>query len=113
MAAAQTARRRAPAPRSGRRGDGIRWDRLGRVAMLAVLCLVLFLYIGPTRTWIATYREAGEKRQQVAELKQANDALRARRALLQRGSTLEIEARKLGMVRAGEKAYIVRGLPDG
>jgi cell division protein FtsB len=81
--------------------------------MLAVLCLVLYLYIGPTRTWIATYNEAGSKRAQVAELKRENAALRARRAQYQRAATLETEARKLGMVRAGEKAYIVRGLPDG
>lgn len=81
--------------------------------MLAVLCLVLYLYIGPTRTWIATYRDAADKRSQVAELQRENAALRARRARLQRASTMETEARKLGMVRAGEKAYIVRGLPDG
>ena len=81
--------------------------------MLAVMCLVLYLYIGPTRSWIATYQEAGEKREQVAKLKRENAELRAKRARLQRDSTLETEARKLGMVRAGEKAFIVRGLPDG
>lgn len=113
MAAARTARTRTPAPRTGRRAGGIRWDRLGRIAMLGVLGLVLYLYIGPTRTWLATYGDAAEKRKQVADLKTENVALRKRRALLERGSTLETEARKLGLVRAGEKTYIVRDLPKG
>lgn len=81
--------------------------------MLGVLALVLYLYIGPTRSWISAYGEAGEKRKQVAELKAKNDKLRKRRAQLVSGSTLETEARKLGMVRAGEKTFIVRGLPNG
>jgi hypothetical protein len=36
----------------------IRWDRLGRWALLFVLALVLFLYIGPLRTWVSTWQEA-------------------------------------------------------
>jgi cell division protein FtsB len=90
---------------------GIRWDRLGRVALLGVLGLLLYLYIGPTRTWISTYRVAGEKREEVAALQERNRKLRARRASLQRAATLEREARRLGMIRAGEKAYVVQGLP--
>ena len=37
---------------------GIRWDRVGRIALLCVLALVLYLYVGPTRTWISTWQEA-------------------------------------------------------
>jgi cell division protein FtsB len=94
-------------------GGRIRWDRVGRVALLAVLALVLYLYIGPTRTWIETYREAGRKRAEVAALKERRTELRERRAELRRPSALEREARRLGMVKAGEKAYVVKGLPDG
>jgi cell division protein FtsB len=83
------------------------------MALLAVLVLVLYLYVGPTRTWISTYQEAARKRAEVAELKERNEQLRARRAELKRPSALEREARRLGMVRAGEKAYVVKGLPDG
>jgi cell division protein FtsB len=89
----------------------IRWDRLGRWALLFVLALVLYLYIGPTHTWISTWKEAREKRQEVATLRTENVRLKARRDDLKRVSALEREARRLGMVKAGERAYIIEGLP--
>ena len=99
--------RRVPAAR-----PPIRWDRIARCALLAVLALVLYLYIGPLRTWVSTWSEARDKREQVATLRAQNDRLRARRDDLRRSSSLEREARRLGMVRAGEKGYVIRGLPD-
>jgi cell division protein FtsB len=89
----------------------IRWDRLGRWALLFVLVLVLYLYIGPARTWVSTWSEARHKRDEVATLRAENDRLRARRDDLKRASALEREARRLGMVKAGERAYIIEGLP--
>jgi cell division protein FtsB len=89
----------------------IRWDRLGRWALLFVLALVLYLYIGPTKSWVSTWREAGQKRQEVATLRAENERLRERRDALKRQSSLEREARRLGMVKAGERMYIVEGLP--
>ena len=86
----------------------IRWDRLGRWALIGVFALVLYLYIGPAVSWVKTYREAGRQRAAVAELRAENAKLRERkRALTERGA-LEREARKLGMVKAGEKSYIVK-----
>jgi len=89
----------------------IRWDRLGRWALLFVLALVLYLYIGPARTWVSTWSEAKHKRHEVAALKVENERLRARRDDLRRATSLEREARRLGMVKAGERAYILEGLP--
>ena len=89
----------------------IRWDRVGRWALLFVLGLVLYLYIGPLRTWVSTWQEAKQKRQEVATLRAQNQQLRAHEDSLQRSSALEREARRLGMVKAGERAYIVEGLP--
>ena len=89
----------------------IRWDRLGRWALLGVLGLVLYLYIGPATNWVSTWREAGQKREEVAKLRVENDRLRERRDALKRRSSLEREARRLGMVRAGERMYVVEGLP--
>ena len=91
--------------------QGIRWDRIGRVALLFVLAFVLYLYIGPTRNWIVTYKEAGERREQVAQLKRENVRLKARRDELRKPATLEREARRLGMVRGGEKAFVIEGIP--
>jgi cell division protein FtsB len=85
----------------------IRWDRLGRWALLAVLAFVVYLYIGPAASWVSAYREAERKRGEVAALKTENRELRERRAELRDPAALEREARELGMVRAGEKSYVV------
>ena len=85
----------------------IRWDRLGRWALIAVFAFVLYLYIGPAVSWVSTYRQAGEKRAEVAQLKQRNETLKARRKELKDQRSLEREARRLGMVKAGEKGFIV------
>ena len=95
-----------PAPRTR-----IRWDRVGRVALLWLLAFVLCPYIGPTRTWISTYGEAKERRSQVAALRRQNAELRRREAELRQPAALEREARRLGMVKAGERAYVLEGLP--
>ena len=34
----------------------IRWDRLGRWALIAVFAFVLYLYIGPAVSWVSTYQ---------------------------------------------------------
>jgi cell division protein FtsB len=92
------------------RRTGIRWDRLGRWALIGVFALVLYLYIGPAVRWVSTYREAGRQRAAVAELRAENHHLRERKAELTAPGALETEARKLGMVKAGERAYIIQGL---
>jgi cell division protein FtsB len=86
----------------------IRWDRLGRWALIGVFALVLYLYIGPAISWVQTYREAGRQRAQVAELRAENAQLRERKRQLTQAGALEREARRLGMVKAGERAYIVK-----
>jgi cell division protein FtsB len=88
----------------------IRWDRIGRRALIGVFALVLYLYIGPAVRWVQTYREAGRQRAQVAELRAENARLEARKRLLSEPGALEREARRLGMVKAGERAYIIEGV---
>ncbi len=89
----------------------IRWDRLGRVALLFVAALVVYLYIGPTANWVTTLRESKKRKAEVAALKREHQGLIDRRDALRKPLTLETEARSLGMVRAGEKAYVITGLP--
>jgi cell division protein FtsB len=85
----------------------IRWDRLGRWALIAVFAFILYLYIGPALTWVSAYREAGRQRAEVATLKARNAELQARKRALHDAATLERDARRLGMVKAGEKAFVV------
>ena len=86
----------------------IRWDRVGRWALICVFAFVIYLYIGPARTWLSTYAEAKRKREDVANLRAQNERLRDRKHQLARKGAVELEARKLGMVKAGEKLYVVR-----
>jgi cell division protein FtsB len=86
----------------------IRWDRVGRWALICVFAFVLYLYIGPARTWVTTYGEAKRKRAEVAEVRAQNERLQARKAELLRRDAVELEARRLGMVKAGEKLYVIR-----
>jgi cell division protein FtsB len=94
-----------------RRRTQIRWDRLGRWALIAVLAFVVYLYIGPAASWVSAYKEAGRKRAEVAALKAENLRLKERRRELRDPTALEREARSLGMVKAGEKSYVIEDLP--
>ena len=103
MAASSTAPLRRPAPR-------IRWDRVGRIALLLVLVGVVALYVNPLLTYVSTLQEAKQRRAEVAELQRENEQLRARKAELRDPRAIEREARRLGMVKPGERAYVVNGL---
>lgn len=101
------AARRSPAPARAH----IRWDRVGRVALLLVLLGVIALYVSPLRLWWSTRQESAQRQAEVARLERENQQLRERRAELKDPRALEDEARRLGMVRPGERAFVVEGLP--
>ena len=89
----------------------IRWDRIGRIALLLVLLGVLALYVNPARSWWSTKQESAQRGAEVAELERENARLRARRAQLKDPRFLENEARRLGMVKPGERGFVIEGLP--
>lgn len=105
-ASARPAPRRAPA-------RAIRWDRISRYALLAVFVVLLALYVNPVRNYFATRGEAAERQQTVTQLEREQAALEARKRVLTEPRVIEAEARRLGMVRPGERAFVVRGLPRG
>jgi cell division protein FtsB len=116
---ARASRRTPPARRSGPRplavaltSGSVRWDRVGRVALLVVLLGVLLLYVGPAHSYLQTWKESKARRAQVQRLQAENVRLRTRRRSLENPHALERAARRLGMVRPGERAFVVRGLPD-
>jgi cell division protein FtsB len=103
------ASRRAARPPAAR----VRWDRIARCALLVVLLGVLFLYIGPARTYLSTYHHAQAARAQVAVLERQNHVLKAERRALRGPLAVERAARRLGMVKTGERPFVVHGLPSG
>jgi cell division protein FtsB len=108
-AAAATARPRARA--TGRRRSGIRWDRVGRLALLGTLLIVLLLYVSPLTNWIRQSRTASEHRSELRGLERDNAQLKSRIRTLRQRDALEREARKLGMVKEGERAFVIENPP--
>ena len=90
----------------------VRWDRVGRVALLLLLVGVALAYVGPARSLLSTWRQSGEKQAQVQALEREHEALLRRARELRDPRTVQAEARRLGMVKPGERSYVVRGLPD-
>ena len=89
----------------------IRWDRVGRVALLAVLGVIVLLYIAPTRHYLEQRETAQAHRQELERLERERARLKARLDVLSRPDSLEREARKLGMVRRGERAFVIQNVP--
>ena len=89
----------------------IRWDRVGRVALLGTLAVIMVLYISPARHWIEQSRTAGEQNGELRDLVAKNRQLKQRVRELKTPGALEREARRLGMVRRGERAYVIENLP--
>jgi hypothetical protein len=90
----------------------VRWDRLGRVAMLFVLAALLYLYLSAGIHMLSTWSQARKDNATVAAMQREHDALVRQRETLGRKGTVETEARQLGMMKAGEQAYVVTGLPN-
>jgi cell division protein FtsB len=93
------------------RRTSIRWDRLGRLALLGTLIVILMLYISPAKHWLQQSSTASEQRQELRDLTQENQQLKNRVHSLKDPGALEQEARRMGMVRQGERAYVIEGLP--
>ena len=89
----------------------VRWDRLGRIALLAVLAGVVLLYVGPAHSYWQTWRESRARNAELSRLDVEHDRLLARRRALREPASLMREARRLGMVRRGERAFVVQDLP--
>jgi cell division protein FtsB len=109
MARAAAARTRRPPARRARSG-GIRWDRVGRFALLGTLFVILLLYVSPAKHWIEQSSTAGAQREELGELNRENRELKRRVRELRSPGSLEREARRLGMVKQGERAFVIENL---
>jgi cell division protein FtsB len=102
-----------PAKRRVRKKTGpsrIRWDRLGRIALVLVLFLVLVSYLNPLVNLMQAWQGSKSSESQLAQLKQERVDLTRQLHEVSSPAALEREARRLGMVKPGEHAYIVHGV---
>jgi cell division protein FtsB len=89
----------------------VRWDRVGRVGLLVVFAVVAALYIQQGLSLLSTHSQATQQLAIVHRLAHDNRALQRQQASLKDPATIERDARALGMVRPGERPYVVTGLP--
>jgi cell division protein FtsB len=102
---------RAAAARRAASRPGIRWDRVGRVFLLGVLFAILTMYASPLQRWVTQRNTAREDTAQLRELQAHNRELKSKLAALKQPQALELRARKLGMVKQGERAFVIENLP--
>jgi hypothetical protein len=104
-------RRERPRPRrtaTARRPSGIRWERVGRLALLGVLGIIVLLYIPPVTHWFQQSSTAERSEQTLRELEAERARLKSRLRELSGPGAIEREARKLGMTKRDERPYVVR-----
>ena len=102
-----------PAPRSpsrGRPASRVHWDKVGRVALVIVLFLVLASYVGPALKFFDAWRDARSEHAALTQLRDVNAKLKQRIATLDGSDAAERAARKQGLVVVGERAYTIHGL---
>jgi cell division protein FtsB len=90
----------------------VRWDRVGRTAMLCVLAALVYLYLSAGVHMLSTWRQARHDSAAVVTMQHEHTLLLRQRETLSKQASLEEEARQLGMMKKGEQPYIVSGLPD-
>ncbi|HEY2259340.1 MAG TPA: septum formation initiator family protein [Solirubrobacteraceae bacterium] len=88
----------------------VRWDRAGRIGLLVVLGVVVGLYVQHTLAYISTKSQADHQQAVVSRLQRQNRALEREQKSLGDPATIVRDARELGMVRPGERPYVITGL---
>ena len=86
----------------------VRWDRIGRVALVIVLFAVMVSYLNPAMNLFHAWQDSRSSAQRLSSLEKENLDLRQQLAEANNPAVLEREARRLGMARMSERSYVVR-----
>ncbi len=76
-----------------------------------MLAVVLGLYVQHALSYLSTRAQADAALATVHQLARENRALEREQLALQQPATIIGDARALGMVKAGERPYVITGLP--
>lgn len=102
------ARKRHPAARGG--PSRIKWDRIGRIALVVVLAAVLYSYLNPAIDFVKTYTATTAAKAQRHELLRENGRLHELVRSAGDPVVIDSKARAQGMVGEGETPIVIRGL---
>ena len=81
-----------------------------RLLALGGLVVAGLLYWKPLHAYLHTRDVLNRREAEVAKLQQQQQTLEGRIATVEPGDALVREARRLGLVKPGERLYIVRGI---
>ena len=78
--------------------------------LVAGAVLAALLYYRPVHSYLKTRDALADKRAEVGTLAAENQALAGRLAMAGSATTLVRRARRLGLVKPGERVFIVKGI---
>jgi cell division protein FtsB len=81
-----------------------------RWLILGVAVLIGFLYYRPLSSYLETKQELERRTSELHELEEDRTALERRLARAEEPASVERQARRLGLVRPGERLFIVTGV---
>jgi cell division protein FtsB len=84
----------------------MRWILLGAALFIG------FLYYRPLSSYLETKRELERRAGEVRQLEEERRALERRLAGAEEPTAVERHARRLGLVRPGERLFIVKGVGE-
>lgn len=82
----------------------MRWIALGAIVLVGLL------YARPLKSYFETRHELAQRTAEVRSLRADRRALQHRLAESSTGEALTQQARRLGLVRPGERLFIVKGI---
>jgi cell division protein FtsB len=80
--------------------------------LVLVLFAVLASYLNPVVNLVDDWRDSRAEQERFEALKHENARLVERAEAIEDPESAQLEARRLGMVGPGERAYVIRGLSD-
>ena len=79
---------------------------------MAALIVAAYLYYRPTTSWLQTRSALAQQSSQVRALEAQKAELEREVALATSPAQLVRSARRIGLVRPGERLFIVKGIPE-
>jgi cell division protein FtsB len=73
--------------------------------------VIVLSYASPATKWLKQSGTASHQKGELSALGKENRQLKQRLRTLRDPGALEREARRLGMVRVGERSYVIENLP--
>jgi hypothetical protein len=83
---------------------------VGRVSLLVVLAVVVGLYVNQAISYFSVRSQAVAQMSAALRLEHQNRKLLRQQQMLRDPATIQRDARALGMVRQGERPYVITGV---